>query len=207
MKRFRVTLLVVCLMLGWLGFNDLSLFLRNSAPQTISIEDLANQGAPREWLQIDGGYQDLLQAINMSGTMEIDSFLVPLKHSADTDDLLVWFETRDPQIVSALKTYYFKIDTDKERSDFVEENRQLFFAQRDLTGMTVSNLVADSNKNKLEELLEEMGIPVSDRVIFISEGKEPSSGRGFFFVAMALLGLVKLMFDLIKKPASGSPES
>ena len=66
--------------------------------------------------------------------------------------------------------------------------------------MTVSNLVADSNKSKLEELLEDMGIPVSERIIFISEGKKPSSGRGFFFVAMALLGLGKLIFDLFKKP-------
>ena len=199
MKRFRVTLLVVCLLLGWLGFNDLSLFLRNRTPQSITIEELDKQGAPREWLSIDGGYQDLQQAINMSGTMEIDAFLVPLKPSEDSDNLLIWFETRDPQIVSTLKTYYFKLDSDDARERFMEENHQIFFAQRNLTGMTVGNLIADSNKNKLEELLTEMNIPVSDQIIFISEGKEPAWGRGLFFVAMALIGLTKLMFNLFKK--------
>jgi len=202
MKRFRVTLLVVCLLLGWLGFNDLSLYLRNGTPQSIDIEDLSIHGAPREWLEISGGYQDLLQAINMSGTMEIGSFLVPLKSSADSDELLVWFETRDPQIISALKTYYFKIDSDDDRTKFLSENQELFLGRRDLTGMTVSNLVADSNKNKLEELLTEMGIPVSERIIFISEGKTPKTLRAIFFVAMALLGLGKLFSDLLRKPAS-----
>lgn len=207
MKRFRVTLLVVCLLLGWLGFNDLSLFLRNRTPQSITIEELDKQGAPREWLSIDGGYQDLQQAINMSGTMEIDAFLVPLKPSEDSDNLLIWFETRDPQIVSTLKTYYFKLDSDDARERFIEENHQIFFAQRNLTGMTVGNLIADSNKNKLEELLTEMNIPVSDRIIFISEGKEPAWGRGLFFVAMALIGLTKLLFNLLKKTPDQKPES
>ncbi|HKJ04767.1 MAG TPA: hypothetical protein VJ974_04150 [Geopsychrobacteraceae bacterium] len=201
MKRFRVTLLVVCLMLGWLGFNDLSLYFRNRTPQTLSIEEITNQGAPREWVNIVGGQQDLLQAINMSGTMEIDSFLVPLKQTAETKDLLVWFETRDPQIISALKTYYFKLDTEAERAAFVDEKRQLFFARRDLTGMTVSNLVADSNRSKLKELLSDMNIPVSDQVVFISEGKKPSSGRGFFFMSIAFIGLMKLARDLSQKPA------
>ena len=205
MKRFRVTLLVVCLLLGWLGFNDLSLYLRNRTPQAITIEELAEQGAPREWLRVDGGYQDLQQAINMSGTMEIDSFLVPLKASAETDELLIWFETRDPHIVNTLKTYYFKMDSDQARADFLEENRRTFFAQRDLTGMAVGNLIADSNKNKLEKLLTEMGIPVSERIIFISEGKEPTIGRGLFFLAMALLGLGRLLFTLLSKPAAAAP--
>lgn len=204
MKRFRVTLLVVCLLLGWLGFNDLSLYMRNSNPQPITIADLADQGAPREWLEVTGGYQDLLQAINMSGTMEIDAFLVPLKYSTASDELLVWVETRDPQVVGALKTYYFKIDTDEGRAKFVEENQQLFLGRRDITGMTVSNLVADSNKNKLEELLTEMGIPVSERIIFISEGKEPERWRGLFFVAMALLGLGKFLMDQLKKPTAAT---
>lgn len=200
MKRFRVTLLVVCLVLGWLGFNDLSLYFRNPTPQTINIESLARQGAPREWLKVEGGYRDLLQAINMSGTVEITSFLIPLKRSETDGNLQIWFESRDPQIVDALKTYYFDMDTDAERAKFAEENRQLFMGRYDLSGMTVSSLVADSNQGKLKELLTKMDIPVTEQVIFISEGKEPSSTRGFFFVAMALLGLGKLLFDLIKKP-------
>jgi hypothetical protein len=202
MKRFRVTLLVVCLVLGWLGYSDLSLYLRNPAPHAISIDELSTNGAPREWLSIDGGYQDLLQAINMSGTMEIDAFLVPLKSTPESDQLLVWFETRDPEIIGALKTYYFKLDQEDQRNRFVEENRQLFFGRRDLQGLTASNLIADSNQTKLEKLLTEMGVPVSERIIFISEGKQPASTRGFFFFAMALLGIGKLLFDLLRNPAA-----
>ena len=200
MKRFRVTLLVVCLVLGWLGFNDLALYFRNPTPQVINIEALARQGAPREWLKVEGGYRDLLQAINMSGTVDVTSFLVPLKRAEKDDHLQIWFETRDPQIVNALKTYYFDMDTDADRAKFFEKNRQLFMGRYDLSGMTVSSLVADSNQGKLKELLTKMNIPVSEQVIFISEGKVPSNLRGFFFVAMALLGIGKLLYDLIKKP-------
>ena len=205
MKRFRVTLLVVCLLLGWLGYNDLSVYLRNPEPQQISIADLAADGAPREWMEIYGGYQDLLQAINMSGTMEIDAFLVPLKVTPETGELLVWFETRDPQVVGALKTYYFKTDSDEEREQFVKENQDLLFGRRDLTGMMVGNLIADSNRNKLEKLLSEMNIPISDRVIFVAEGKEPEKLRGFFFAIMAVLGLGKFFFDQFRKPAARAP--
>lgn len=200
MKRFRVTLLVVCCVLGWLGFNDLTLYFRNPEPQAIDIEVLAREGAPREWLKVEGGYRDLLQAINMSGTVEVNSFLVPLKVSEKSTDLQIWFETRDPQIVNALKTYYFDLETDADRAKFIAANRPLFFGRYDLSGMTGSSLVADSNISKLKELLTKMDIPVSEQVIFISEGKEPSSLRGFFFVAMALLGLGKLLYDLLKKP-------
>lgn len=203
MKRFRVTLLVVCLTLGWLGFTDLALYLRNPEPQAINIAELARQGAPREWLKIEGGYRDLLQAINMSGTVEITSFLVPLKPSETSEDLQIWFETRDPQILNALKTYYFELDTEIARAAFLKENQSLFFGRYDLQGMTVSSLIADSNASKLKELLTTMNIPISEQVIFISEGKKPSSGRGLFFAAMALLGLGKLLFDLCKKPNKG----
>lgn len=196
MKRFRVTLLVVCLLLGWLGYTDLSLLLRNREAQQLSISELVAQGPAREWIRVSGGHQDLLQAINMSGTMEIDSFLVPLKRSADSPDINVWFETRDPQIVELLKTYYFKLDSDEQRQQFVEENQEFFTAQRDISGMTADNLIADSNSEKLRKLLQEMKMPISENVIFISEGKQPASWRGFFFAAMALIGLLKLVFDL-----------
>ncbi|PLX88106.1 MAG: hypothetical protein C0618_05265 [Desulfuromonas sp.] len=199
MKRFRITLLVVCLLLGWLGYNDVSVYLRNQTPGVATINQVAAQDISQEWLQITGGYQDLLQAINMSGTMEIDAFLVPLKTTRTAEELLVWYETRNPRIVSALKTYYFKLDTDEARARFIEQNKELFFGQRNITGMTVSNLIADSNKNKLEKLLKEMNIPVSDKVVFVSEGKEPEKIRGFFFVAMAMLGIFKFLLGVKKK--------
>jgi hypothetical protein len=204
MRRFRVTLLVVCLLLGWLGYTDLSLLLRNQAPQQLSISELETQGPAQEWISVSGGYQDLLQAINMSGTIEIDSFLVPLKGSVKGADSNIWFETRDPQIVNLLKNYYFKLDTEEQRQQFREDNRELFTAPRVVTGMTVDNLIANSNSSKLKKLLQEMNLPVAENVIFISEGKEPTALRGFFFSAMAIIGLLKLLLDL--KKITGKPK-
>ncbi|MCK5913100.1 MAG: hypothetical protein KAG12_04430, partial [Desulfuromusa sp.] len=66
MKRFRVTIIAICLTVGWLGYSDLSVLLRNQEPLEISIFDLEMTGAPREWVSVTDGYQDLLQGINMS---------------------------------------------------------------------------------------------------------------------------------------------
>jgi hypothetical protein len=192
MRRFRVTIIAICLILGWLGFADLNLLLRNPEPLDISVTNLETAGAPREWLTIHDGFQDLLQAINMSGTMEVGSFLVPLKHSQDTTETNIWFETRDPQIVQALKKYYFMLETDEQRRNFLHENHQLFYAQKELTGMTVDNLVADSNQKKLTQLLQQMNIPIAETTIFISEGKKPAVWRGIFFTGIAIIGLIKV---------------
>lgn len=199
MKRFRITILAICLILGWLGFSDLSLLLRNQEPQLVSIAELEAKGAPREWLTVTDGVQDLLQAINMSGSMTIDSFLVPLKLDSEATTMQVWFETRDPQIISALKSYYFILETDAQKAEFVEANKQLFMGRRSLTGMTADNLVASSNKNKLTELLQEMNIPVSEETIFISEGKEPAIWRGVFFTVIAIIGLVKIFISFARQ--------
>lgn len=192
MKRFRITLLVICLLLGWLGYSDLSLLLRNPEPQQLSIDELIAQGPAREWVSISGGQQDLLQAINMSGTIEVGSFLVPLKSSPEAPEVNVWFETREPQIIELLKTYYFKLETEQQRQQFLKDNAELLTLQRNVTGMTADNLIADSNHKKLTELLEEMQLTVPENVIFISQGKKPTSLRGFFFVAMSMIGLIKL---------------
>ena len=192
MKRFRVTLIAVCLLVGWLGYSDISVLLRNPEPLEISIFDLETTGAPREWLTINNGYQDLLQGINMSGTMEVGSFLVPLKSSIGSDDVRIWFETRDPQIIEVLKTYYFTLDTEEQRQAFLLDNQQLFSAQRQLTGMTAGNLVSDSNQKKLTQLLQQMNIPVAENTIFISEEKQPVVWRGIFFAGIAIIGLIKV---------------
>lgn len=198
MKRFRATIIAICLVLSWLGYADLNILLRNPEPLDISITELETTGTSREWLRVNQGYQDLQQAINMSGTMEIDSFLVPLKHSKDTSDIIVWFETRDPEIIMALKTYYFMLETDEEQQLFLQENQQLFFAERQLTGMKVGDLVADSNKQKLAKLLQEMNIPVAENTIFISEGTQPVVWRGIFFSGIALIGLIKVLLSFRK---------
>jgi len=199
MKRFRVTILVVSLILVWLGYNDLALSVRNPYPQEISLHQL-EQGkpAPRRWLRIQDGYQNLLEAINMSGTVNIDAFLVPLKTSPDSPQTHVWFETREPRIVKALKTYYFTLDTPEQRAQFVRDKRMLFMGQRPLTGMTVDNLVASSNRNKLTQLLQQMEVPVSDHTLFISEGQKPQRLRGFFFSGIGIIGFIKTTLDLLR---------
>ena len=199
MKRFRITILAVCLILAWLGFKDVSLMLRNQEPLSITIAELEANGAPQEWLSISGGVQDLLQGINMTGTMDIDSFLVPLKQDAGSPTMKIWFETRDPEIIAALKTYYFTLNEEKERATFVAKHGHLFMAPKNLTGMTADNLVANSNRNKLTKLLEEMNIPVSDDTIFISEGKEPARWRGIFFSVVAVIGLIKIFSSFARQ--------
>ncbi|MCD6582253.1 MAG: hypothetical protein J7K90_10660 [Desulfuromusa sp.] len=192
MKRFRITIIAICLLVGWLGYSDITVLLRNPEPLVVSIFDLETTGAPREWLTVNDGYQDLLQGINMSGTMEVGSFLIPLKSSPESNNIRVWFETRAPEIIETLKTYYFILDTEKQRQDFQVKNQQFFSAQRQLTGMVTGNLVANSNQKKLTQLLQKMDIPVAENTIFISEDKQPVLWRGIFFAGIALIGLIKV---------------
>ena len=199
MRRFRITILAVCFLLAWLGYADLNILIRNQEPLEISISELEANGAPQEWLSINGGYQDLLEAINMSGTMDITSFMVPLKQSKDSSYVKVWFETRDPQIVSTLKTYYFLLESEKQKADFLHEHEQFFSAKRQLIGMTPDNLVASSNQKKLRELLQSMNIPVEEDAIFISEGKQPVVFRGIFFAFISLVGIIKTVLSFRKK--------
>lgn len=200
MKRFRITIIAICLVLLWLGYTDLSVLLRNPKPLEVSLTELENSGAPREWLKVVGGSQDLLEAINMSGSMNIDAFLVPLKTSSDSKTVKVWFETRDPEIIDILKTYYFLLDTDKQRQEFLNKNIQLFQQKRSVTGMTADRIVASSNQNKLSKLLQQMNIPVTQDTIFISEGKQPERWRGIFFVGIGLIGLIKVFLDFSRSP-------
>jgi len=199
MQRFRITILAICLLLAWLAYADLSILVRNQEPLEISISDLEANGAPREWLSINGGYQVLLEAINMSGTMDITSFLVPLKQSKDSDVVTVWFETRDPQIISTLKTYYFLLESEKQKADYLSEHQDFFTAQRQLVGMTPDNIVASSNKKKLTDLLQSMNIDVAENTIFISEDKQPVVFRGIFFAFISVIGLIKTVLSFRKK--------
>ncbi|MBW6508382.1 MAG: hypothetical protein K0A94_02450 [Desulfuromonadales bacterium] len=200
MNRFRATFIAICLVLVWLAYNDISLLLRNPEPLVITINELESlEKAPREWMTVTGGYPDFLQAINMTGSMDFEAFLVPLSSSPDSVSYKIWFETRDPQILEALTTYHFLLDTEQQRQDFLEENSHLMFGQRHLTGMTAAELVANSNQKKLVSLLDELGIETPDTPIFISEAKEPAIWRGVLFALIALVGLMKLARDLRTK--------
>ncbi|MFO7813238.1 MAG: hypothetical protein R6V21_09735 [Pelovirga sp.] len=201
MNRFRVTLIAVCLVLAWLAYKDISLYLRNPQPLAMAIEELETlEKAPREWLAVSGGYPNFLQGINMTGDMDFEAFLVPLTSSPDSTNYRVWFETRDPDILKALTTYYFVLESDAQRRTFLHDNDHIFSGQRQLTGMTAADLVANSNQKKLVSLLEEMGIESSGTPIFISEAKEPTIWRGVFFAIIAFAGLLKLTWDVRTRP-------
>ncbi len=191
MKRFRFTLLAICLLLLWLGWNDLSLLLRNPQPQTVSLQELVRTGPPRDWLQVTGGYQDLTEAISTSGSVDIDAFLVPLKTDPAAPSFQVLVETRDPKIIDLLKTYYFKLDSPQAQQQYLAEHAADFHARRDVTGMLISGLVASGNRDKLMTLAKQLGMDVPENVIFISEGEKPGTWRGLLFVALSLAGLVK----------------
>lgn len=207
MKRFRFTLIAVCLLLLYLGWSDTSLFLRNRAPASVTIADLGRSGAPREWLHVTGGTEDLEQAISTTGSVDLDALLVPLKSAADAGGIRVLVETRDPQLMELFKTYHFKLDSALARERYLEEHRAEFHARRDLTGMVVTGLIATGNRDKLLTLAKEVGLEVGDDVIFISEGKEPSRFRGFFFLAVAVLGLLKLLTMKGSPPAAPRGEA
>jgi len=201
MKRFRFTLLAVCLVLLYLGWTDTSLFLRNPAPAEVSIAELEAGNVPREWLHVTGGYQDLTEAISTSGSLEVEAFLVPLKSTADAEEFKVLVETRDPQVLDLLRTYHFTFETAEAQEAFLQEHAAEFRGVREVTAMVAGGLVASGNRDKLLQLARELGMQVPPDVIFLSEGKEPGRWRGFFFLGIGLLGLFKV-FSLWRKPPS-----
>jgi hypothetical protein len=193
MRRFRYTLIAVCLVLLFLGVSDLNLWFNNQAPQPVSIETLEQIGAPGEWLDVKAGYQDLDRAISTSGSLEMEALLVPLVAHPDQEQIHVMVETRDPRQLKLFQDYHFFTDTLPEKRDFRRKHGAEFKGQRDITGMLVAGLIARGNQQKLIKLAQETDLNVADDVIFLSEGKEPDKWRGIFFSVVGLLGLFKVL--------------
>ena len=193
MRRFRYTLIAVCLVLLFLGVTDLRLWFSNQAPQQVSIAELEQSGAPREWLYVTAGYMDFDRAISTSGSVELEALLVPLLLHPDQEQVKVMVETRDAELLQLFKEYHFFTDTIPEKKAFREKHAGTFKGQKDITGMLVSGLIVRSNQQKLLDLAKQTGMNVSDSVIFISEGKEPGKWRGIFFTIVGLLGLLRVL--------------
>jgi len=200
MRRFRFTLLAICLVLLFLGISDLKLWFSNPSPQQVTIADIEQNGAPREWLHVTNGYQNLDQAISTSGSVEMEALLIPLMQNPDQEQIKVMVETRDEHLLKLFKEYFFFTDTVPEKQAFRREHAAEFKGQRDVTGMLVSGLIVRSNQQKLLKLAKQTGMNISDDVIFLSEGKEPGKWRGIFFTVVGLLGLVKVL-TYKKQPA------
>ncbi|MDH3453749.1 MAG: hypothetical protein OEL80_01285 [Desulfuromonadales bacterium] len=204
MRRFRFTLIAVCLMLLFLGVSDLNLWFNNQTPQTVTVETLAQTGAPQEWLQVTAGYQDLDRAISTSGSLEMEALLVPLVTHPDQQQIRIMVETRNPHLLELFRDYHFLTDTIPDKQSFRREHGDEFKGQRDITGMLVAGLIARGNQHKLLKLAQETGLDIAGDVIFLSEGKEPERWRGVFFTVVGLLGLFKV---LTHKQQADKPES
>lgn len=193
MKRFRFTLLAVCVVLFYLGWMDASLFFRNPEPLPITASELNTTGNSREWLHVTDGYLNLEEAISTSGSIELDALLVPLTASPEEAVYSVIVETRDPKLLEHFTAYNFKTESALQRERYLKEHYDDFHVQRSVTGMEVGGLIASGNRDKLLQLAKETGMDVSENVLFLSEGKEPAKIRGFFFLGIAFLGLVKIV--------------
>ncbi|MEN8728553.1 MAG: hypothetical protein AB1Z51_01975 [Desulfuromonadales bacterium] len=193
MKRFRFTLIAVCLVLLYLGVNDLLLWFKNQTPQAVTISQLEASGAPQEWLKIKAGYLDLDRAISTSGSVEMEALLIPLVTHPDQQRILVMVETRAPDLLQLFQEYHFFTDTIPEKRAFRNEYAEAFKGQRDITGMLVAGLIARGNQQKLLKLAKQTGLDIADNVIFLSEEKQPGKWRGVFFTVIGLLGLIKLL--------------
>ena len=204
MRRFRYTLIAVCLVLLILGVSDLTLWFNNQDPQAVSIETLEQIGAPAEWLDVKAGYQDLDRAISTSGSLEMEALLVPLVAHPDQEQIHVMVETRDPHQLKLFQDYHFFTDTLPEKKEFRRNHGAEFKGQRDITGMLVAGLIARGNRQKLIDLAKETDLNIADDVIFLSEGKEPGKLRGVFFTLIGLLGMFKVFTH--KKADAPTPE-
>lgn len=193
MHRYRFTLIAVCLVLLFLGVNDLVLWFNNQAPRQVTIATLEQAGAPSEWLKVTAGYQDLDRAISTSGSVEMEALLVPLVTDPDQKQIRVMVETRAPHQLQLFQDYHFFSDTLAEKEKFRSRYGAEFQGQREITGMLVAGLIARGNRQKLIKLAKETGLEIADDVIFLSEGKEPGKWRGIFFSVVALLGLFKVL--------------
>lgn len=191
MKRFRFTLLAICLFLVGLGSYNIYLFFRNLHPAAVTIETLEKEGAPREWLRVTGGTLDLEKAVSTSGSIELDALLVPLQGDP-AGGIRVMVETRDPRLLDLFRTYHFQFDSVREKNEYLSEHRDEFHPRREITG-ALMGIVAQGNRDKMLKLARSAGLNVSEDVIFLTEGKTPPRYSGFFFAAVGLLGLAKVL--------------
>jgi hypothetical protein len=193
MKRFRFTLIAVCLVLLYLGVNDLLLWFNNQSPRSISISQLEATGAPQEWLSVTAGHLDLDRAISTSGSVEMEALLVPLLTHPDQERIVVMVETREAHLLQIFKEYHFFTDTIPEKRAFRQKHAAVFEGQRNITGMLVAGLIVRGNQQKLMKLATQTGLDVADDVIFLSDGKQPGKWRGLFFTVVGLLGLIRVL--------------
>ncbi len=205
MKRFRITILVVCCVLVYMGITDLNLTLSNPEPKPVSVDQVLSGKAPQDWLTIENGTLHLLDAVSTSGELEIEALLVPLRQSEEAGPIRLLLETQDPELIKAFSTYFILLETDEQRNEYVAQNPQLFFNKAPRTGLITSGLVAENNRSRMRKLAKQIGLPVENDVMFISEGKEPPTWRGVFFLLVGLAGGIRVLSFWRQNPVQPLP--
>lgn len=204
MKRFRITLLVVCIYLLYLGGVDLALTLQNPEPKPITVDQLITQGAPQDWLTIEGGTLHLLDAVSTSGELKIEALLVPIHRGREKGPVQILLETRDPELIKAFSTYYILLETEAQKATFAAENTDLIYQTSTRTGLMTTGLVAENNRSRMLKLAKQIGLDVDPEVIFLSEGKTPHTWRGLFYLLVGLAGFFKVLSSWQKGPKNPS---
>lgn len=199
MKRFRITLFVICCFLVFLGGSDAWVWLHNRQPLVLTAEAVY-QGVPlRNWVAVEDAHMDILGAVSTSGRVELEALLVPILPSSDSrEPIRLMLETRDEVALGLFGKYHFLSETAEARKDFLREYKETLNQPRRVQGMITGSLIARGNRTKLLELARESGLQVADDVEFLTEGKEPAPVRGALFLLVALAGLVKLVSTFLR---------
>lgn len=188
--RYRATLFTVCAVLGFLGGDDLWVALQNRAPH-VRVNTL--EAAPHEhWLRFEGARLDIAEAINTTGTVEVQGLLAPLR-AGEGGPVKVLVETRDAARIDLFKRYHFGPDTEADKAAFREQHREALLASVPVQGLRMRGLVARSNHGKLRQMAQEGGLQLAPDALILVEGETPSPWRGSFFLLVALAGLVKVV--------------
>lgn len=209
MKRYRVTLFVICMVLIVLGIADLRVYLRNPEPLIMSLQEVSKADKlSQEWLTITGGTLLIDEAVNPSGDEEIKALLIPYVPDASEDNCHVFVESSNETWLNLFKKYHFSFNSKEEKQAFLDENLDRFRPQIDLSGMVVVGLFVEGNRDKMLELADISGMNVSDNVIFFRDSNKPGKPFGAaFFLVMAFLGLSKLIYQIVKQNKEGQPPS
>lgn len=187
--RYRVTLAVVCGVLAFLGGDDLWVAFQNSAPH-VRVQRLDAE-PHQHWLRFEGARIDLAEAINTTGTLDVQGLLAPL-YLEPGGPVQVLLETRDPERITWFKRYHFGPDNDTEKAAFLAQHREALKPATPVQGLRMRGLVARSNHRKLAQLARDGGLNLAPDALILVEGERPSPWRGLFFMAVALAGAVKV---------------
>ncbi len=207
--KFRVTILVVCAMLLYLGYTKISFLLRNPEPEVIALEKSQDiSKAAREWVTITGGTLLLKEAISSNGEVELEALLVPLVLNKLETKFRIMIETRDPQLLRAYSTYYLGMETEAEKEKYFNDNIEVFESTKSIVGVIKTGSEADYNRKKLFELAEITNTNIAEDVTYIlATDDEPDKYGGFFYIIIALFGLMKVAYFWQRGKASVLPNN